>query len=52
MPDYEAGFSGFNAQRTLAAEVIPCVVKRPADVSTTDKENRQKSDRIDSRKLA
>jgi transposase len=49
---YEAGFSGFNAQRSLATEGIPCIVIHPADVPTTDKEKRQKSDRIDSRKLA
>lgn len=49
---YEASFSGFNAQRALNSEGIPCMVIHPADVPTTDKEKRQKSDRIDSRKLA
>lgn len=49
---YEASFGGFNAQRALSAEGIPCMVIHPADVPTTDKEKRQKSDRIDSRKLA
>lgn len=49
---YEAGFAGFNAQRELASEGIDCMVIHPADVPTTDKEKRQKNDRIDSRKLA
>jgi transposase len=49
---YEAGFAGFNAQRELTSEGINCIVIHPADVPTTDKEERQKSDRIDSRKLA
>lgn len=48
---YEAGFSGFNAQRELSAEGIKCIVIHPADVPTTDREKRQKSDVIDSRKL-
>jgi transposase len=49
---YEAGFAGFNAQRVLSCEGIPCMVIHPADVPTTDKEKRHKNDRIDSRKLA
>lgn len=49
---YEAGFAGFNAQRALSAEGINCIVIHPADVPTSDKEKRQKSDRVDSRKLA
>jgi transposase len=49
---YEASFGGFNAQRLLVSEGISCMVIHPADVPTTDKEKRQKSDRIDSRKLA
>jgi transposase len=49
---YEAGFAGFNAQRELIDEGIPCMVIHPADVPTSDKEKRQKSDRVDSRKLA
>src|ERR1700678_904110 len=48
---YEAGFAGFNAQRALSAEGINCIVIHPADVPTSDKEKRQKSDRVDSRKL-
>lgn len=48
---YEAGFAGFNAYRALKAEGIDCMVIHPADVPTSDKEKRQKTDRIDSRKL-
>lgn len=49
---YEAGFAGFNAQRELSAEGIDCMIIHPADVPTSDKEKRQKTDKIDSRKLA
>jgi transposase len=49
---YEAGFAGFNAQRELSADGISCIVIHPADVPSSDKEKRQKSDRVDSRKLA
>ena len=48
---YEAGFSGFSAQRYLSEKGINCLVVNPADVSTTDKEKRQKNDKIDARKL-
>ena len=36
---YEAGFSGFSAQRYLASKGIECLVVNAADVSTTDKES-------------
>jgi transposase len=49
---YEAGFCGFTVQRSLASKGIECEIIHPADVPTTDKEKRQKTDRIDSRKLA
>ena len=48
---YEAGFCGFNAQRYLSSNGIECLVINAADVATTDKEKRQKSDKIDARKL-
>lgn len=48
---YEAGFSGFSAQRWLTAHGINCQVVNAADVTTTHKEKRQKSDKIDARKL-
>lgn len=48
---YEAGFSGFSAQRWLNSHGIECLVVNAADVATNDKERRQKSDKIDARKL-
>lgn len=48
---YEAGFSGFGAQRFLAAQGIECLVVNAADVATNDKERRRKSDKSDARKL-
>lgn len=49
---YEAGFAGFNIQRELSSVGINCMVIHPADVPTSDKEKRRKSDSIDSGKLA
>ena len=49
---YEAGFSGFGACRRLHELGIECIVIHPADVPTTHKEKVQKTDRIDSHKLA
>jgi transposase len=49
---YEAGFSGFGACRELKSLGIACQVVHPADVPTTHKEKIQKTDSIDSRKLA
>lgn len=49
---YEAGFSGFWIQHQLEKEQINCIVVNPADVPTTDKEKKQKTDIRDSRKIA
>jgi transposase len=49
---YEAGFSGFWIQYQLEANKINCIVVNPADVPTTDKEKKQKTDKRDSRKIA
>jgi transposase len=49
---YEAGFSGFWLQRELSKHGICCNVIHPADVPTSDKEKRQKTDKMDSRKLS
>lgn len=49
---YEAGFCGFTIQRELSAHGIECDVIHAADVPTSDKEKKQKSDKVDSRKLA
>lgn len=48
---YEAGFSGFSAQRWLSGQGVDCRVVNAADVATSDKEKRQKNDKIDARKL-
>jgi transposase len=49
---YEAGFSGFGACRRLRNLGIECEVIHPADVPTSRKEKQQKTDKVDSRKLA
>lgn len=49
---YEAGFSGFWADRELRAFGINNIIVNPADVPTKSKERRIKTDRIDSGKLA
>jgi transposase len=48
---YEAGFSGFGAQRMLQGLGNTCVVINAADIPTSDKEKRQKQDKGDARKL-
>jgi len=49
---YEAGFSGFSSCRALNQLGVNCIVIHPADVPTSEKERLQKTDRVDSRKLA
>ncbi len=49
---YEAGFSGFWADRELRVLGINNIVVSPADVPTKSKERRRKTDRVDSGKLA
>lgn len=49
---YEAGFSGFESCRKLRDLGVNCLVVHPADVPTNEKERLQKTDKIDSRKLA
>lgn len=48
---YEAGFCGFWIHDALKKDGIENIVINPSDVPTTDKEKKQKSDRVDSRKL-
>jgi transposase len=48
---YEAGFCGFWIDEALKKAGIQNIVVNPADVPTSDKEKRQKYDRVDSRKL-
>jgi transposase len=49
---YEAGFSGFSLQRSLQSKGINCLVINAADVPSSDKDKRRKSDCIDARKLS
>lgn len=49
---YEAGFSGFSLQRSLQSKGIKCLVVNAADVPSSDKDKRRKSDCIDARKLS
>ena len=49
---YEAGFSGFWIQRSFNKKGIQCEVIHPADVPSSDKENKRKTDKVDSRKIA
>lgn len=49
---YEAGFCGFWALRVFRDHHIDCIIANPADVPTTHKEHVDKSDPVDSRKLA
>lgn len=49
---YEAGFSGFSLYRALRRAGFDCLVVHPADVPSTDKEKRTKTDKVDARKLA
>lgn len=49
---YEAGFCGFSIHRQLIKNDINNIIVNPADVPTTNKEQCQKEDRRDSKKLA
>ena len=49
---YEAGFSGYWADRELRRRGIENIIVNPADVPTTNKEKENKDDHKDSRKLA
>lgn len=49
---YEAGYFGFWIHRELIRLGVDSIVINPADVPTTDKERRTKTDRVDAAKLA
>lgn len=49
---YESCAWGFTLQRRLQQAGMDCIVVHAADVSTTDKEKRRKTDRVDALKLA
>jgi transposase len=48
---YEAGYCGFWICDQLREYGVDCIVVNPADVPTTDKEKRNKTNRVDARKL-
>lgn len=48
---YEAGFCGFWPHQELLREGIDNIVVNPADVPSMDKEKKNKSDKVDCRKL-
>jgi transposase len=49
---YEAGFCGFWIQHDLEKKGVKCIVINPADVPTKHKEKNNKTDKVDSRKIA
>lgn len=49
---YEAGYSGFGLYHNLCQSGIDCLVVNPADIPTKDNERKQKTDALDSRKIA
>lgn len=49
---YEAGFCGFWIEEEMRQLGIPCQVLHAADIPTTDKERRQKTDARDCQKIA
>ena len=49
---YESCAWGFTLQRQLHQAGMDCIVVHAADVSTTDKEKRRKTDKVDALKLA
>jgi transposase len=49
---YESCSWGFNLQRKLTKAGMSCIVVHAADVSTSDKERRRKTDKVDALKLA
>jgi transposase len=49
---YEAGFCGFGIQRSLTELGIECIVVNAADVPSSDKERKRKTDKVDAHKLS
>jgi transposase len=49
---YEAGFSGYWLQQELTDNGIRCMIVNPADVPQSDKDKRNKTDKVDSRRIA
>ncbi|MGD0015656.1 MAG: IS110 family transposase [Bryobacteraceae bacterium] len=49
---YEAGYCGLWPHQALTALGVDCIVVHPVDVPTTGKERKNRTDRVDARKLA
>src|SRR6266536_659918 len=49
---YESCAWGFTLQRELSAAGIECIVAHAADISSSDKEKKRKTDKVDALKLA
>jgi transposase len=49
---YEAGYCGYWICEQLRSAGVDCIVINPADVPTSDKEKKHKTNRVDARKLA
>ena len=49
---YEAGFCGFEIQRSLSSGGIDCIVVNAADIPSSDKDRKRKDDKRDARKLS
>lgn len=49
---YEAGFTGYSTYYSLKGLGVNCIIVNAADVPTTDEERRNKTDAVDSAKLA
>lgn len=49
---YEAGYSGYWIAKQLIKSGIQCLIVNPADVPQTNKQKDQKTDKMDSQKLA
>jgi transposase len=49
---YEAGFCGFEIQRSFSSSGIDCIVVNAADIPSSDKDRKRKDDKRDARKLS
>lgn len=49
---YEAGFCGFWIHRAFKEQGLACAVVHPGDIPSSDKEQKRKTDGVDSRKIA
>jgi transposase len=49
---YEAGFSGYWLHQELTQNSVKCIIVNAADVPQSDKDRRNKTDKVDSRRIA